>query len=194
MNSEILNFNPLFQYVESIPLIPKRNTKEFGQYRFLYQKMTDVVPNSPGLYLWIAPQCNRPVRYVGLSAQGLKQRFRNQFQQEYSVQWETIHGENPNILLVCQHYPKWVNKIQSQSLRGKAGTQFISYFECLNRTTKELHDIEAELIQYFDPVANEDRPKPTGKLFNEAIDIASDFEKSIFSYSKIRLTKGRIFK
>ena len=179
MNYSILSLEPLLVFVQSVPLVPKRGTKHFRTYRKLCSDLLQRVPDTAGLYIWVGPSSERIYRYVGISVEGFRNRFGNYFQQEYTVHWETVHGENPTIALACEHYPKWVHTITSQSYRGKAGTKFIVYYQTTSYDESQLLELEAELIQHFDPVANVDRPKPQGFLHSEAMEIANGFSQAI---------------
>ncbi|MBI1805158.1 MAG: hypothetical protein HY033_03720 [Ignavibacteriae bacterium] len=180
---KFVDIKPLLGLVRGYPLIPKRGTKPFKQYCKLYEKLIKSVPNTGGIYIWVGPACDRIHRYIGISEEGLQNRFDDEFWQEYTAQWETEHGEAPTVSLACQHYPKWTHKITSQSYRGKAGTTFIVYHELPGWSEPKLRELEAEFIKYFDPVANVDRPEPSGYLHDTAMELANVFEEAIRDFN-----------
>jgi len=179
---KLVDLHRLLEFIQTYELIPKRGTKPFRQYCRIYEELIKSVPNMAGIYIWVGPTCKRIYRYVGISAEGLQNRFDDEFWQEYTVHWETVHGETPTVSLACQHYPKWIGKITSQSYRGKVGTKFIVYLELPGWNEPKLRELEAEFIKYFNPVANVDRRLPTGYLHDTAVELENVFEKAIRSF------------
>lgn len=183
---DYFSLQPIYDYVKTIQRLPKRNRSkksEYGKYRCVYLSLILNVPNIPGWYLWVNINSPKKEIYTGKAFKGLHNRFQNRFKQEYTVFWETVHGEYPFITDAYRIFPQEDYREQIEGYRCKCNSTHIIWVGRHNIDKYECEDIERELFISLDPLCNIDRPKPKGVYRNNSI-MVSKIIKNLLSKIK----------
>ncbi len=182
------SLQPLFDYVRSVPRLPKRDKLESSAYGLYQQKGLDLikdVPNLPGWYLWARPKSSKQEIYVGKSEEGLNNRFIDRFNQEYTIFWESVWGEHPLIEDAYEIFPQPQYRMQIENYRCKCVSTHILWVAKDRLELNEGEQVERELFQILDPLCNVKRPVPNGTFRYIAEEIAQMFTRMLNELGKV---------
>jgi len=187
MRTGNFSLQSLFDYVKTVPRLPKRDKLEWSVYGHYQQAGLDLiknVPNLPGWYLWARPKGPRPEVYVGKSEEGLNNRFINRFNQEYTIFWEAVWGEHPFLEDAYEMFPQPRYRKDIDNYRGKSISTDILWVAKNSLEPDEGEQVERLLIRDLNPSANLRRPKPDGRFQQIAAEVADLFRQRLNSYIK----------
>jgi hypothetical protein len=187
MTTGSFSLQPLFDYVKTVPRLPKRDKLDwsiYGQYQQAGIALIKNVPNLPGWYLWARPKGARPEVYVGKSEEGLNNRFIDRFNQEYTIFWEAVWGEHPFIEDAYEMFPQPRYRKDIDNYRGKSISTDILWVAKDVLEPGEGEQVERQLIQNLNPSANLMRPKPDGRFPQTAVEVANLFRRMLTNFVK----------
>lgn len=181
------SLQPLFDYVRTVPRLPRRDKSElseYGRYQQAGLQLIRNVPDLPGWYLWARPEGPKLEVYVGKSEEGLHSRFIDRFNQEYTIFWEAVWGEHPFIEDAYKMFPQANYRRNIEGYRGKAVSTHILWVAKENLAEGECEQVERQLIQILKPSANLKRPKPDGRFKDVADEVARLFRQMLTDHTK----------
>jgi hypothetical protein len=180
MNSGVIPFSRLFDYIKKHRDVPRKTESEFEEFKKLYLSLVKDVGDVPGWYAWVRMGEGHPkVIYIGQSqvrkTASLRARLKEEFLDEFIALWATIWDPEEVIEVLNKKYDgKYASNIRRSA--RKAGSTHIVWFGREGLSDAELDGVEHDLIQKMNPPANRQhrqKPHPFSGLTVEAESVLS---------------------
>jgi len=192
MESDIISLKSLYEYAKKdtsgISLHGK--SKDGKAYKEQAKALVGSVKEEPGFYLWGYFEKNgRWVNiYIGKAGDGPKTSLRARLLEELGDErmflWANYIDEN-ELLAKCKSYypqkwlayePQWKRAIQ------KSGSTHIVWVATPSLKDSSIRQIEADIIETMNPVANNQRPRPESEFQEDTFQIIKNFKHHIHRY------------
>ena len=158
MESGILAFTSLHEYIRMHPEIPHKDEPTFNGFRELYLQLVKHIKDIPGWYAWIrVDKNNTSIVYIGQSqsrkTSSLLARITEEFLDEFVALWATIHDPETVVATLDRKYRgKYTAPIKRAA--RKAGATHLIWFGQRGLSDLQLNAVEYALIHSFNPPAN----------------------------------------
>lgn len=189
MVSGIVSLEPLYEFSHTDPAgkgFEGRSApgKEYGK---LAKAATQDVALKQGFYLWGAYGSNGLWSnvYLGRASSGKTANLRSRIAEELKNERAAVYVDTiPAVALDRlgkRFYPEKWDGYYSGFVRAlkKGGSTHIVWVAMPKLVNKEVHEIEADLIESLNPVGNIVRPAPPAELQDETRDIIGKFRELI---------------
>ena len=188
---------PLYDFVKShfsraAEDLRLERTAPGRQYSSICDQVTEAVLEAQGFYLWGAYDKKGLWQNIYLGKAGfgdhksIRKRIREELKDERCCIWRCVYREEElDAFRAKLHSGKYANEWK-RSMR-KSGTTHIVWVSAPNVSSNQVTDVEADLIESFNPTANRTRPAPPGLLQGEAKEIFGLLRKCIHENRKERL-------
>lgn len=150
-----------------------------GKYSALCDTLTAAIPELQGIYIWGAFDSKKYWKslYLGKAGLGrskklLRARIREELKDERCSLWRYVlsKGQLLEVGPRVHHPGQWDRYIKNAWLRSlrKGGATHIVWAPARGLDNRQVRNLEAELIEAFNPEANRQRPIPPNEVLVEA--------------------------
>lgn len=190
--SGMVSLRPLYDFVERYKDSPSLSGRsKIGRlYGRNVMEAVRTVPDASGFYLWgYYEDAERPWHsvYLGRAGSGkttsLHARIGEELKDERVFVWRHVLPKKELLQKLKSDYPskggyQWASK---RALR-KADCTHIVWCAAPDFTREQVGQVEADLIELFNPKANRDRPAPKKDVQDRTMEVAAEFRTRIHEY------------
>ncbi len=202
ITSGIIDLDILLQYAlqDSVGAALHGNSSAGRSLGKLTKIVTSSIVDECGFYLWGSYEANGlwRNRYLGKAGYGktshLRARITEELRDERCFLWSAILEQDKILALGRQHYESMWYKCEAGWLRSlkKAKTSHIIWVSTPELENAQVHDVEADLIETFNPIANVSRPTPPATLQTDTKEIIGHFRYRIHKHRPPRSARHKV--
>ena len=154
------------------------------QYSQLCDQVTEPILDAQGFYLWGRYDAKGLWRntYLGMAGFGnhksLRKRIREELKDERCGVWRAVYSED-DLMAIRERIHE--GKYRAEWIRGmrKAGTTHIVWAAAPGVPAADVKNVEADLIEALNPIANVKRPAPPRHLQDDATEVFRSLRRAI---------------
>jgi hypothetical protein len=192
LNSGIVSLHPLYDYVKSNPdpkVLDIRSPVR-RRYRSLAASICEQIQPVQGFYLWGRYEPNRLWRNIYLGKAGfgktahLRARILEELRDESACIWCSTFSEETLRKAGERNHPRMWHKYQFHMTLAlkKVGATHIVWVAVPGLSNPDVRNIESDLIETFNPLANVSRPVPPVTLQERTKEIIGEFRSLIHGH------------